>query len=130
MYVAQQIELLTSTEKFKPIIRGDKYVYSQVFTENNKRCTVIQAGLGKGKTQGTLDHINSRHYDSIVFLSPRVSFAKSVHARLTEETKYEFALYNKSKKSYIISSPYIVIQTESLHRLDLKHIQIGVTIHC
>ena len=120
LYVQQQIELLTSPENFKPILKNDKYVYSKVFTENNERCTVIQAGLGKGKTQGTLDHINSHHYDSIVFLSPRVSFAKSVHARLTEETEYEFAVYNKSKKSYIISEPYIVIQTESLHRLNLN----------
>ena len=120
LYVQQQIELLTCTEKFKPILKDDKYVYSQVFTENTKRCTVIHAGLGKGKTQGTLDHINSHHYDSIVFLSPRVSFAKSVHARLIEETEYQFELYSKSKKSYIISSSYIVMQTESLHRLDLN----------
>ena len=39
---------------------------------------------------------------------------------MVEETEYEFELYNKSKKSYIISAPYIVIQTESLHRLNLN----------
>ena len=65
LYVQQQIELLTCTEKFKPILKDDRYVYSQVFTENTKRCTVIHAGLGKGKTHGTLDHTNSHHYDIV-----------------------------------------------------------------
>ena len=95
-------------------------MYSKVFTDDIKRCTAVKAGLGKGKTQGTLDHINSHHYDGIVFLSPRVSFAKSVHARLIDETEYEFALYNRSKKPYIIPAPYVVVQTESVHRLDLN----------
>jgi len=119
-FVKQQIKLLTCTDIYKPIIRTDKYVYSQIFDENTKRCTVIHAGLGKGKTQGTVDHINSHKYDSIIVVSPRVSFAKSVKGRLDDETEYEFELYNKSRKNYIITAPYIVIQTESLHRLDLN----------
>jgi len=119
--VKQQIQLLTSTDKYKPIEKTDKYVYSEVFDENKTRCTVVCAGLGKGKTKGTVDHIIKHNYDQIIVFTSRVTFAKSVHKRLCNETEYDFTLYNKTKKGgYNIKAPYVVIQCESLHRLDIQ----------
>ncbi len=70
------------------------------------------------KTTASVDHINNTHYDRIIVLAPRKTFAKSVLNRLNIETKKEFVLYSNLKgKDYYISSPHVVIQVESLHRL-------------
>ena len=54
----------------------DKYVTSELLCGNE--CSVIKAELGKGKTTASVDHINNTHYDRIIVLTPRKTFAKSV----------------------------------------------------
>jgi hypothetical protein len=113
----QKIDELIHTQGY--IEKKDRFVLPDVL--ENSKCTVIKAGLGKGKTTASVDHINTHTYDRIIVLSPRRSFAKSVCNRLNEETKHEFVLYSTLKgKDYIIKNPFIVIQVESLNRLELK----------
>ena len=86
------------------------------------KCSVIKAGLGKGKTTASIAHINSHKYDRIIVLTPRRTFAKSVCNRLNDECKgIEFVMYSNLKgKDYMIRNPFIVIQVESLNRLELN----------
>ena len=100
------------------ILSDEKWVTSDLLSTQEK-CIVVKAGLGKGKTTASVEHINNTHYDRIIVLTPRKTFAKSVMCRLNEETKREFVLYlNLKGKDYCISAPNVVIQVESLHRLN------------
>jgi len=104
------------------IVKDGKWVTKDIFDDG--QCVVVKAGLGKGKTTASVDHINENNYESIIVLTPRRTFAKSVCNRLTLETKHEFVMYSNLKgKDYIISNPYIVIQVESLNRLDIEKYQ-------
>jgi len=55
---------------------NQKWVLPDIFNNPNEKCILIKAGLGKGKTTASIDHINTNDYDSIIVLSPRRSFAK------------------------------------------------------
>jgi hypothetical protein len=102
------------------IIKDDKWVLPEIF--DGSKCTVVKAGLGKGKTTASVSHINNNDYERIIVLTPRRSFAKSVCNRLNYETKHDFVIYSNLKgKNYNITQPYVVIQVESLNRLDLDN---------
>lgn len=102
------------------IEKKDRWVLPEVL--EGSKCTVIKAGLGKGKTTASIAHINSKEYDRIIVLTPRRTFAKSVCNRLNDKCKgIEFVMYSNLKgKDYMIRNPYIVIQVESLNRLELN----------
>jgi len=118
----RKVDSLFDTSKYAnvtTVFPTDKWVTNNLLNSNEK-CIVIKAGLGKGKTTASVDHINNTHYDRIIVLTPRKTFAKSVLNRLNIETKKEFVLYSNLKgKDYFISSPNVVIQVESLHRLKI-----------
>ena len=113
-----KIDDLIHTEGY--IEKTDRWVLPEVL--EGSKCTVIKAGLGKGKTTASVAHINSKEYDRIIVLTPRRTFAKSVCNRLNNECKgLEFVMYSNLKgKDYCIRNPYIVIQVESLNRLELN----------
>lgn len=113
-----KIDSLITTDGF--IEKHDQWVLPEVLEQN--KCTVIKAGLGKGKTTASVAHINSHDYERIIVLTPRRTFAKSVCNRLNIETSKTFALYsNLKKKDYNIKHPNVVIQVESLHRIELDN---------
>lgn len=115
--IQQKIDSLTQTNGYKEM--KEQWVLPDVL--ENSRCTVIKAGLGKGKTTASVTHINNNDYDRIIVLTPRRSFAKSIVNRLNIETKHTFVTYSNLKgKDYFITNPYVVIQVESLNRLDLN----------
>ena len=105
----------------------ERWVLPDILNNKDEKCILIKAGLGKGKTTASIDHINTSDYDSIIVLSPRRTFAKSVANRLNAETKKEFFIYSDLKgKDYIIKQPFVVIQVESLNRLSLGNGKILV----
>ena len=113
----KKIDDLIHTDKF--IEKKERWVLPEVLQGN--KCTVIKAGLGKGKTTASVEHINNNHYDRIIVLTPRRTFAKSVCNRLKKETNNEFVIYSNLKgKEYLIKNPFVVIQVESLNRLELN----------
>jgi len=117
-FTNQNIEYMVSTSGAieKPT---QKWVEEEAINSDCK-CVVIKAGLGKGKTTASVNHINNSNYKRIIVLTSRRSFAKSVSMRLTKETKHDFVIYSSLKgKDYIIKNPYVVIQVESLNRLHL-----------
>lgn len=128
----KKVECLFDTSKYSSntvVFPDEKWVTSKLLENENDKCIVIKAGLGKGKTTASVAHINTTKYDRIIVLTPRKSFAKSVLNRLNFETKLDFVLYSNLKgKNYIIEAPYIVIQVESLHRLDLEKFKAQKTL--
>ena len=111
----RNISLLTDTDGFIER-KDDKFV--KVDDINDGKIVVVKAGLGKGKTTATVNHINSFSYDCIIILTPRRTYAKSTLTRVKKEIKLpnseEFVLYSDVKGS--IKSKYIIIQVESLCR--------------
>jgi hypothetical protein len=114
----KKIDDLIHTEGY--IEKKERWVLPEVL--EGSKFTVIKAGLGKGKTTASIAHINSHKYDRIIVLTPRRTFAKSVCNRLNDECKgIEFVMYSNLKgKDYMFRNPFIVIQVESLNRLDLN----------
>ena len=113
----KNIKELTHTEGF--IARDkeeDKFV--QVRDLNKGEIVVIKAGLGKGKTTATVNHINANDYACIVVLTPRRSYAQTTISRVNNEISLpdgeNFVLYSDLKGA--IKHKYLVIQVESLHR--------------
>lgn len=94
------------------------YVNSEHLNADHK-CIVIRAPLGRGKSTAVSKHIDENDYDRIIVLTPRITYATSVIERLRDDTGLEWKLYRKCKG--VIGQPYIVIQAESLHRLELDH---------
>ena len=111
----KNIKELTHTEGFIER-KNDKFVLSRDI--NNGKITVVKAGLGKGKTTATVNHINNFEYDSIIILTPRRSYAQTTLSRVKAEINLpddkEFVLYSDMKGS--IKNSYIIIQVESLCR--------------
>jgi Origin of replication binding protein len=113
--IAPQQELTTGDNKIVIPKPGVQWV--QPFTE--ERCRVIKAPLGKGKTKACMEWINSLpSYQSILVLTPRRSFAKSITNELNSY-KRQFACY--LDESNVKGKLSLVIQFESLHKLsDIK----------
>ena len=117
--IKNQVELLFDTSQHKCTFLTDEWVTPKIIDQNTK-CIVIKAGLGKGKTTASVEHINTTDYDKIFVLTPRKTFAKSIADRLNKETNIEFSLYLDLKgNDHFITKPFVVIQVESLYRLDL-----------
>ena len=111
----RNIKELTHTEGF---IARDNDKFVQVRDLNKGEIVVIKAGLGKGKTTATVNHINSNDYTCIVVLTPRRSYAQTTISRVNKEISLpdgeRFVLYSDMKGG--IKHKYLVIQVESLHR--------------
>ena len=111
----KNINILTKTEGFIER-KTEQYVVTRDI--NRGKVVVIKAGLGKGKTTATMNHINNFEYDSIIVLTPRRSYAQSTISRINNEVSLpddeKFVLYSDLKGS--IKHKYIIIQVESLCR--------------
>jgi len=111
----KNIKELTHTDGF--IERKDcKYVNARDI--NGEGIIVVKAGLGKGKTSATVNHINNFEYDCIIILTPRRAYAQSTLSRVNKEINLpkdeKFVLYSDIKGA--IKHKYIIIQVESLCR--------------
>ena len=103
------------------ITHNDKYVNPNIFNTND-RIILVKSPLGSGKTTSTIEHIDDhkKEYNKIYVLTPRITYAKSIHSRLKDECSIkDWVLYNsmKKKEDYKLLNDYIIIQCESLHRL-------------
>lgn len=92
----------------------DRYVDSSIF-EGETKGILVSSGLGSGKSTSMIRHINKLHYDSILVLIPRRTYAKAIITTLREQTKYPFVSYLDCKGP--INSKYVVCSPESSHRL-------------
>jgi hypothetical protein len=107
-------------EKDNDYVDGNDYLSPQ-------KCIITKAPLGKGKTTAVVKYFNEQHYETIIVLTPRRTFAQSITTRFNAETKYCFKNYDNIKTQYI-QYKYIVIQVESLYRLDLNFYKNGLVI--
>ncbi len=110
----QRIDYLFNTNCKNKVNSDKQYVDYTNFLSS--RCTVVKAGLGKGKSYAVNEFIKNSDFESIIVLTPRITYANSVVERLRKETEIDFKLYSKIKGS--IKQKFVVIQVESLHRLD------------
>jgi len=111
----RNLKELTHTEGFIER-KNETFVLPQDI--NKGSIAVVKAGLGKGKTTATINHINNFEYDCIIILTPRRAYAQSTLSRVNTEIKLpndeKFVLYSDIKGS--IKHKYIIIQVESLCR--------------
>jgi len=106
--------------KVKPEIVHEQFVKVEHLM-NPAKCVVVKSNLGSGKTTSSIKYIDSLAQDvPIVFMTPRRSYARSFHQRVNSENKSgrTFALY-LDEKVPIIQKTNIIIQAESLHRLNI-----------
>ena len=97
------------------IDKDDEWV--NIDKNENSRYLLIKAPLGKGKSYSARRHINEIKYTGIIYLCPRQHYATSVTIELNKDTDYKFKNYLNCKKQ-LITEKFIVIQAESLYRLD------------
>lgn len=114
-YISKSIDSLfkLGSEDVKVEEFEDAYVRPLKFC---KKALAIKAKLGKGKTTAFIQHIDKHRYDSILVITPRISFADSIFERLGRESDYEFNHY-RQRKGAEITANYVVCQNESLHRV-------------
>lgn len=106
--------------KISPQIIEEKYVRVEHLMSPEK-CVVVQSQLGSGKTTSSINYIDQLPNSTpIIFLTPRRSYAVSFHQRVNSENKSgkQFALY-MNEKLMNITKKHIIIQAESLHRLNI-----------
>jgi hypothetical protein len=113
--VAKLLSLDKENPKYEEIKESGFVKVSHL--NNGIRIVVISSPLGSGKSYAVGDHLKDHGYDTIVVMTPRISYAVATHSRLTRDTSIPFKIYTKLKG--VINSPYIVVQAESLNRLDL-----------
>ena len=113
--IQKNIKELTDTDGF---IERKKEKFVQVRDINKDKIVVVKAGLGKGKTTATVNHINGYDYDCIIILTPRRSYAQTTISRVNNQISLpddeKFVLYSDIKGA--INKKYLVVQVESLHR--------------
>jgi hypothetical protein len=114
------LDKLTETTLIKSIKIDDMFVQSSILTNSVKKVVVIKAGLGRGKSTSVSEYIKQTKYDNIIVLTPRRSYARSAKDRLVTETGLNFICYLDQKKS-LLDEPYVVIQAESLFRLQINN---------
>jgi hypothetical protein len=120
------LDKLTETTLIKSIKIDDMFVQSSILTNSVKKVVVIKAGLGRGKSTSVSEYIKHTNkyikdrYDNIIVLTPRRSYARSAKDRLVTETGLNFICYLDQKKS-LLDEPYVVIQAESLFRLQINN---------
>lgn len=123
-YNKQRIDYLFNTNCKNKVNSDKKYVDYTNFLSS--RCTIVKAGLGSGKSFAVNQFIKNSDFESIIVLTPRITYANSVIERLRKETDIDFKLYSKIKG--LIKQKFIVIQVESLHRLDFDSFKNSLVI--
>jgi len=100
-----------------PIVRDEPYVHINVL-EHPSRVILIDAKMSLGKSTCILNYITKHklEYDSIVIVCPRITYSKTVLAQMKEVIPS--ILHYGATQSKKIANPNIIIQFESLVRLD------------
>ena len=81
-------------------INDDGWVSKDIMNKIEK-CVLVKAGLGKGKTQASTDHINDNKYEQIIVFTPRRSYARCALDRMKASCpQYDWRLYMDSKGIY------------------------------
>ena len=115
----KNLDKLTKTSLIKSIKKSDEYVQSSTLLNSKKKVIIVKAGLGRGKSYATGQYIKQSKYDNIIVLTPRRSYARSATERLIKDTGLNFVCYLNKKK--LLEDPFIVIQAESLFRLQIMN---------
>lgn len=93
----------------------------------HKKCVIIKAGLGRGKSTAVSKYITENTFKRIIVLTPRITYAQSIKERLESSTGMKFVLYRDEKKRYI-DTPNLIIQAESLHRINIPDDETDILI--
>ena len=113
------INFLMKPTIITPVNDDSEYVQEYKFNSHHK-VICVKAGLGRGKSYASIQHIKNNKYDNIIILTPRRSYAKSCCDRMIEGTGLDFKCYLNIKKK-LIETPFVVIQAESLYRLNIPN---------
>lgn len=98
-----------------PVERMNKYSKDtlNVFEKTETLC--VKAGMGIGKTVMLTQFIEQHAFERVVIISFRRTFTAAIKARFPKFESYEDILWPAINITY---HPYLIIQVESLHRLD------------
>ena len=91
--------------------------------EISQKATVLDAICGTGKTFTTTSIINRYQWNSILILTPRITFADSIYDHFTDHTQYDFDLY---KNTDISNSDYVICSMESIHKLNGRTFELVI----
>lgn len=119
----KNIDTLTESALILSNKHTDNFV-DYTLLKDECKVQIVKSGLGTGKSTATSNYIKNSDYTNIIVLTPRRSYARSARERLEHDTGLPFLCYLDSKKN-IIEDPYVVIQAESLYRLQLN---VGKTL--
>jgi hypothetical protein len=95
-----------------------------------KKCYILKAYMGKGKTTQISKYLNQNTDKSVIFLTSRRTFASSLFNRLKMDCPdRDWMLYLNRKVDDIVKSRNLIIQVESLHKIQ-QHFDIVVIDEC
>jgi hypothetical protein len=109
----------------EPVIRDNRYV-DAVDLNYPSKVVLVQAGLALGKSTAVQSFLsqNGHQYDRIVVLCPRRTYSKSI-LKDFRQYKTDFFYYLDNNRSRDIRRAYIIIQFESLWRLNTSFYTSG-----
>lgn len=106
-------------------------VYSEQYMRDLERVPLllVRGEMGTGKTEALYRYLN-QHYtvgegQRIIFLSFRKTFSRDIHERFRA---FQFQHYKDVPSSEKLCAPRVIIQVESLHRLQLGGAGIDLLI--
>lgn len=108
-----QLYTLSQTEAFKVNVRDEPFVQSMLDIED--KCFGVSAGCGMRKTTQMLEVLKQCRDQTMLIVTPRISFANTMAGRVLKDTGIKFDVYNKITGD--INSDKIICQMESIHRL-------------
>lgn len=99
----------------------DEYLPSSILKQTKDHKTIfLKSHLGTGKTTIMKQFIGKNQHKRILYLAPRITFAKQVHFEINDELDEDnqFTFYGDLKSdSTIQDKQRIIIQMESLHKV-------------
>lgn len=108
----------------------DKWVKPFGTYEQSQICEVIEAYLGRGKTKQCIELLKKVKGSAIILTSRRV-FARCIHFEFDKAMpERNFVLYLNSNCSKIMNADNLVLQVESLLKINGKHFDIVIVDEC
>ena len=94
--------------------RYEKIINPNHIYNISTKALVSQSTLGSGKSVQSRYIINNYDWESILVVTPRISYSYAVLTAMNEKTKYNFIHYKKENVAY---EKYVICSMESLHKI-------------
>jgi len=122
-----QTRVIDSLALLEPEIRLEPYVDYHIYVTKIHRVIIVQAPLKAGKSTSVQTFLrwNKEEFDKIIVICPRISYSNSVIDMFNDH--YPFVHY-KDTRSKSIRKPFLVVQFESLWRVDVQSYENALLI--